>query len=75
MVLDACVKVNRRGCGSKTFGEQASTLSIDIASGKVLWSKEGSFGKLMARLEDEKEDLRIDSFGVSVTDMETVFQR
>ena len=42
--------------GKSVSGEDMA-LSIDIASGKVLWSKEGSFGKLMNLVELNKDEL------------------
>lgn len=42
--------------GKSVSGEDMA-LSIDIASGKVLWSKEGSFGKLVNLVELNKDEL------------------
>ena len=42
--------------GKSVSGEDMA-LSIDIASGKVLWSKEGSFGTLVNLVELNKDEL------------------
>ncbi|MGB5205371.1 MAG: hypothetical protein WBN63_14370, partial [Eudoraea sp.] len=42
--------------GKSVSGEDIA-LSIDIASGKVLWSKEGSFGKLVNLVELNEDEL------------------
>ena len=42
--------------GKSVSGEDMA-LSIDIASGKVLWSKEGSFGKLVNLVELNEDEL------------------